>query len=118
MSNGHRDETANLIAGLHPDFAPYALQFVNAARSAGVPLVIISGTRSTPAADPEGNVAIHSLHLAGLAFDVQVIGYKRNQLPDWFWQVLGEYWESMGGRWGGRFGIPDVNHFDAGVVTL
>lgn len=24
---------------------------------------------------------------------------------------LGEYWESIGGSWGGRFGNPDGNHY-------
>lgn len=27
------------------------------------------------------------------------------------YQVLGEYWESLGGTWGGRFGSGDANHF-------
>ena len=25
--------------------------------------------------------------------------------------LLGEYWESMGGSWGGRFSSPDGNHY-------
>lgn len=26
-------------------------------------------------------------------------------------QPLGEYWESLGGSWGGRFQTPDGNHY-------
>lgn len=29
------------------------------------------------------------------------------------WQLLGSFWERLGGRWGGRFG--DSNHFDLGA---
>ena len=27
------------------------------------------------------------------------------------YRPLGEYWESIGGSWGGRFSKPDGNHF-------
>lgn len=37
------------------------------------------------------------------------------------WAILGGYWETMGGRWGGRFGVApgeintdEMNHFDLG----
>jgi len=29
-------------------------------------------------------------------------------------QPLGEYWESLGGTWGGRFKHPDGNHYSLG----
>lgn len=29
-------------------------------------------------------------------------------------RVLGEYWESLGGTWGGRFRKPDGNHYSLG----
>lgn len=29
-------------------------------------------------------------------------------------QPLGEYWESIGGTWGGRFNNPDGNHYSLG----
>jgi len=28
------------------------------------------------------------------------------------WGILGDIWEDMGGRWGGNFRTPDLNHFD------
>ena len=28
--------------------------------------------------------------------------------------ILGEFWESIGGSWGGRFPNPDGNHYEAG----
>jgi len=108
------DATPELIRGLRSDFAPYVVHFVNVCRRAGIPFIVISGTRAGPLADPDGNIALDSLHLQGVAFDGQVIGYLREELPGWFWQALGEYWERMGGRWGGRFRLPDVNHFDGG----
>ena len=112
------DASLGLISGLDRRFAPFAFHFVNAARQAGIPLVVISGRRSGPVADPVGNIAEASLHIPGFAFDVQVLGYLRDDLPWWWWQAMGEYWEAMGGRWGGRFSTPDVNHFDAGVVIV
>lgn len=107
------DETAVHLRGLAPDLQPYAVYFINAARAAGVPLVIISGRRSA-AVNREVGGAERSLHLYGYAFDVQVLGYRREQVPLWWWRAAGEFWERMGGRWGGRFSTVDVNHFDAG----
>lgn len=53
----------------------------------------------------------NSLHLIGLAQDWNL--YK-----DQIWLTntedhlpLGEYWESIGGTWGGRFKKPDGNHY-------
>lgn len=113
----HQDPTAQYLGGLDPDFAPYVLYFINAARQAGVPLVIISGRRSSTINREVGG-AERSLHLYGFAFDTQVQGYTREQIPLAWWQALGVFWESMGGRWGGRFNPPDVNHFDAGYAAL
>ncbi|EGI5714879.1 M15 family metallopeptidase [Salmonella enterica subsp. enterica serovar Durham] len=53
----------------------------------------------------------NSLHTQRLAVDFNLFvngEYKtdsRDYLP------LGEYWESLGGAWGGRFSKPDGNHF-------
>ncbi len=51
--------------------------------------------------------AEHSLHKQRLALDLNVFRdgiYLRKGYDD-----LGEYWESIGGSWGGRFN--DDNHF-------
>jgi len=111
------DDSPQLLATLEVGFQPYAAHLVMAARQAGVPLVIISGRRRA-ALNAEVGGATHSLHLYGYAFDVQVLGYTRDQVPLWWWEALGRYWEAMGGRWGGRFSTPDVNHFDSGGVPV
>lgn len=112
----HADPTAQYAGSLDPQFRPYALYFIQAARQAGLPLVIISGRRSATVNREVGG-AERSLHLYGWAFDTQVQNYSREQVPLAYWQALGEYWEAMGGRWGGRFSTPDVNHFDAGYAV-
>lgn len=59
-----------------------------------------------------------SKHLQGLAVDIAF-------LPDIMddgvinrrgeaYRELGEYWESLGGKWGGRFGVP-VDHYPTEV---
>jgi hypothetical protein len=107
------DETSLHWGSLDSALQPYAAYFVNAVRAAGVPLVIISGRRSAATNQAVGG-AERSLHLYGFAFDVQVVGYRREDIPLNWWYALGSFWEAMGGRWGGRFDPPDVNHFDAG----
>jgi hypothetical protein len=110
------DRTAELIRTLEPSVAHAALLLVNAARSAGIPLILISARRSVAENEAIGG-APASLHLDGLAFDVAVAGYTREQVPAWWWQALGRWVEQyLGLSWGGRFswkGAPDVNHFDA-----
>lgn len=107
------DETAVHWRSLDPALRPYAAYFVNAVRAAGVPLVLISGRRRSSPNQAVGG-AERSLHLYGFAFDVQVLGYRREDIPAQWWARLGRFWEAMGGRWGGRFDSPDVNHFDVG----
>ena len=98
---------------------------IGAAREVGVPLMVISALR-TAKANEEAGGARNSYHLdhsaltgepGALAFDVAVYGYARNEIPAWWWQMLGNWAEAnLGLLWGGRFawnGEPDVNHFDA-----
>lgn len=54
----------------------------------------------------------NSLHTQRLAvdFNLFVNGQYKTRTEDYL--PLGEYWESIGGSWGGRFkGNPDGNHF-------
>src|SRR3990170_1255321 len=51
---------------------------------------------------------LHSKHLDGLAVDLVFLedlkdDGKINYSPEKY-KPLGEYWENLGGRWGGRFG--------------
>jgi len=53
----------------------------------------------------------NSLHTKRLAIDLnlfkdgQWLQKSEDHLP------LGEYWETLGGTWGGRFSKPDGNHY-------
>lgn len=60
----------------------------------------------------KGSGITNSLHTQRLAvdFNLFVNGEYKTRSEDY--QALGEYWESLGGSWGGRFkSNPDGNHF-------
>ena len=97
-----------------PAMVPYLQALWQYARSVGIALRLVSGYRS-----PQQQAALrmrwergdpsvvyppaqHSYHESGLAVDLE-----SSRLSD-----LGRFWESLGGRWGGRFGDPV--HFDLG----
>lgn len=66
------------------------------------------------AADLEDNVGSgirSSLHNLRLAIDLQFFINGVYQSTSEAYRPLGEYWESVGGTWGGRFHSPDGNHF-------
>lgn len=52
-----------------------------------------------------------SLHYSRLAIDLNLFknGVYLTKTEDHL--PLGEYWESIGGTWGGRFAKPDGNHY-------
>lgn len=58
-----------------------------------------------------GSGISNSLHTKRLAIDLnlfkngQYLSDSKDHTP------LGEYWESLGGSWGGRFSKPDGNHY-------
>jgi len=110
------DNTPALLASLDASGRASAAALVNAAREAGIPLIVTSGrrTRAKQAALIRSGVtaAANSRHLYGRAFDVGVIGYQWRQVDPAIWRWLGEAWESIGGRWGGRFRDYDPIHFD------
>lgn len=53
----------------------------------------------------------HSLHLLSLAVDLNLFKNGIYQTDTEAYRPLGEFWESLGGSWGGRFKSPDGNHF-------
>jgi len=110
------DPTERCIASLHPDVGRAAFLMVYVLRSAGIPMTLISCAR-TPSENIAAGGSELSYHLTGLAFDVAVHGYTRDQIPFAWWAMLGDWAENnLGLSWGGRFvhaGQPDVNHFDA-----
>jgi len=56
---------------------------------------------------------MRSAHLQGQAFDVDIHGLGRDDVPLWFWYDLGYFAEWIGFRWGGRWSDPrDYGHFE------
>lgn len=117
-----QDSTNRHLQALSPDIQLAAAYLVDVVRDAGIPLQITSSvrTRSEQASlvragrsrDPR------SPHLLGQAFDVDVHGYGRDQIPEWFWWELGYLAEYIGFRWGGRFsGFWDPGHFENPYVS-
>ena len=53
----------------------------------------------------------NSLHTKRLAVDFNLFVNGVYQTDSAKYLPLGEYWESIGGSWGGRFKKPDGNHF-------
>lgn len=52
-----------------------------------------------------------SLHGDRLAIDLMLFINGEYQKTTEAYRPLGEYWESLGGTWGGRFSTPDGDHF-------
>lgn len=53
----------------------------------------------------------NSLHTQRLAVDLNAFKDGEYLSDSADYRPLGEYWESIGGVWGGRFSKPDGNHF-------
>lgn len=59
-----------------------------------------------------GSGISNSLHLQRLAIDFNLFKDGKYLTATSDYKELGEYWESLGGSWGGRFKTrPDGNHF-------
>ncbi|AVY99398.1 hypothetical protein DAI21_17935 [Lelliottia sp. WB101] len=58
-----------------------------------------------------GKGIVNSLHILRLAIDFNLFIDGKYQESTGAYRPLGEYWESLGGVWGGRFSKPDGNHF-------
>src|SRR2546429_6828203 len=99
------------VGGLAAGFEVWVNELLAEAAARGFPARVTSGYRSSasqgrlcrrwlrgmapfPAAPPG-----HSMHERGRAVDLG--GLSESEL-----QALGAWWESTGGRWGGRFGDP------------
>jgi len=77
-------------------------------------LFIISGYRSFGFQGELNPAAPNSLHTRcpSLAADLRVGDFPASVTPPALWALLGRIWGTLGGRWGGTFAIPDLNHFD------
>ncbi|MEB5958816.1 M15 family metallopeptidase [Enterobacter sichuanensis] len=58
-----------------------------------------------------GKGIANSLHTQRLAVDFNLFINGQYQTDSAAYKPLGEFWESLGGAWGGRFSRPDGNHF-------
>lgn len=60
-----------------------------------------------------------SLHVLKLAIDITIFNKNDNKKPlikTEEYAFAGEYWERVGGTWGGRFSKPDGNHFSVAFM--
>jgi len=111
------DQTMRHIWSLDPDIQYAAYYLIYAARAAGYPLEITSSLRTRPEQTAffrsGASNTLRSRHLIGQAFDVDIHGWRRDDVPEWFWWQLGPFAESLGLRWGGRWSDPlDYGHFE------
>jgi len=53
----------------------------------------------------------NSLHKLRLAIDLNLFKDGQYLKLTEEYKLAGEFWESIGGSWGGRFSTPDGNHF-------
>lgn len=94
------DPTPSSVAGLEPATQIRCIYLVNAARAAGIPLLVTSGRRSyfeqLSLVWSGKSKTLSSRHLQGRAFDVDVAGWSRDALPDSFWRSLWAYAEGLG----------------------
>ena len=59
----------------------------------------------------DGRGIANSLHTSRLAIDLNLFHNGKYLTESKDYLPLGEYWEGIGGSWGGRFSKPDGNHF-------
>lgn len=112
------DPTPGIVAGLEPYTQARAVYLVNAARTAGIPLMVTSGRRSyweqLGLLWQGATKTLASKHVQGKAFDIDVAGWNRDDLPEWFWAEIGPFGESLGLNWGGRWSsFVDLGHFES-----
>jgi len=112
-----QDPTVGHLRRLTPATAAAAAHMVTAVRRSGVPLYISSSVRSSALqaqlVRAGRSQTFRSKHLTGNAFDVDVLGFGRDQIPKWWFSRLGQFGEQHGLRWGGRFvSLRDLGHFE------
>jgi len=107
-------------------FWPLVAMLILKARDLGTPILIIEWVRTARQQQllvaKGASKTLKSRHLDGLAVDIAFLSDiqddgRLNYEPDKY-KELGEYWESLGQRWGGRFGddpkTERIEGWDAG----
>lgn len=120
MARSSGDSTLDQILTLDYSLQPVAIEFINRARvDLDYPAVIVAGGARRSLATQRKLVAagrsqtLNSKHVLGLAFDVDMLGWSRDDVPWWVYADLGDLGQSMGLTWGGSWsGFPDVGHFE------
>ncbi len=112
------DPTISHLRRLAPQTQRAAIDMVIHLRNLGVPLWISSSTRTLQQqrrlVSEGASRTLNSKHLTGQAFDVDVLGFARDDVPLWWWQSLARLGNSLGLLNGGRFtGLADWGHFEA-----
>jgi peptidoglycan L-alanyl-D-glutamate endopeptidase CwlK len=105
-------------------FRPLAIELLARCVEAGVPVLIVDTLR-TPAEQAENlrrgvSWTPNSKHLTGDAIDIAPYEVWQAHGPDklnWngndpVWEVLGRIGEALGLRWGGRWTVRDLGHFE------
>lgn len=96
-------------------FTALVAQLINFAGENGMRLTFGEAYRTPEQASinaGKGTGISNSLHTQRLAVDFNLFinGEYKTRTEDY--RALGEFWESIGGSWGGRFkSNPDGNHF-------
>lgn len=109
---------------LSPRFRPLAIELVARCVEAGIPVLIVDTLRTK--AEQEENIrkgvswTANSKHLSGDAIDIVPFDVYNLHGPDklqWVssdpvWQRIGALGEALGLRWGGRWKVKDMGHFE------
>lgn len=113
------DYTEDQLRLFHPSIREKAIRFITALRLAGIPAYIgnAGGIRTheeqARLVSAGRSETLRSKHIEGKAFDIDILGFGRDQLPKSFWNDVGRFGEKLGLRWGGRFkGFYDAGHFE------
>jgi hypothetical protein len=109
---------------LSDDFRPLAVELLARCVEAGIAVVVVDTLR-TPEEHAQNLLngtswTTHSKHLDGDAIDIAPFetyalhgGDKiRWDASDTVWRKIGMLGEALGLRWGGRWTIPDLGHFE------
>jgi hypothetical protein len=97
------------------EFVRKVADLIQFATSKGYGLTFGDAYRSQEQANKNAAMGIgvsNSLHCKRLAIDFNLFKDGKYLTGTEQYKELGEYWESIGGVWGGRFKRGDGNHFE------
>lgn len=110
------DPTGANLDALRRDVGNLAVEMINELRAQGYRIIITSALR-TPAEEARlvqqgKSRTLRSYHLTGQAFDVDLYGVGRDQIPAAVWDAISTVALSYGFEWGGNWkSFVDKGHF-------